>query len=246
MNQDQLKQWVGRKAAEYVLAQVGHDAIIGVGTGSTANCFIDALAELDPQHAKVKRTVSSSLATTRNLEKYGFVVLDPNAVTLERLPIYVDGADEIDEQGRMIKGGGGALSREKIVASMAAVFLCIADESKRVSVLGNFPLPIEVLPMARRAIALRMRALGGTVTLRAAAGQAPLDAASTTLDATPHYQTDNGNPILDVAGLHITDPLALEQEINGWPGVVTVGLFAARGADRCLFGTAQGVREVVY
>ncbi len=228
MTQDELKRLVGQAAADYVIQHVPEGSVIGVGTGSTANCFIDALATVKSRY---RGAVSSSIATTERLRAHGIQVFDLNEV--ESLQVYVDGADEIDGSGAMIKGGGGALTREKIVASVAQTFVCIADASKRVPVLGAFPLPIEVVPMARTAIGRRVTALGGVPVLRVTQDGAP-------------YITDNGNEIIDVKGLQITDPRALEAQINGWPGVVTVGLFAVRGADLCLLGTADGVETIVY
>jgi ribose 5-phosphate isomerase A len=228
MTQDELKQLVGKAAADYVNATVPEGALIGVGTGSTANCFIDALAA---SKSRYRGAVSSSVATTARLQSHGFRVFDLNDI--EELPVYVDGADEIDAQGAMIKGGGGALTREKIVASVAEVFVCIADASKRVDVLGQFPLPIEVVPMARTAIGRRVSAQGGVPVLRVQKDGSP-------------FITDNGNEILDVKGLSISDPRAFEALVNAWPGVVTVGLFAARGADLCLLGTAAGVERIDY
>ncbi|WP_250472481.1 ribose-5-phosphate isomerase RpiA [Caballeronia sp. GAFFF1] len=228
MTQDELKQRVGQAAADYVNAHVPEGSIIGVGTGSTANCFIDALAA---SKSRYRGAVSSSLATTARLESHGFKVFDLNDV--DTVPVYVDGADEIDASGAMIKGGGGALTREKIVASVAEVFVCIADASKRVDVMGTFPLPIEVVPMARTAIGRKVAALGGVPIVRV------------TQDGMP-FITDNGNEIIDVKSLSITDPRGLEAQINAWPGVVTVGLFAARGADLCLLGTEQGVERIDY
>jgi ribose 5-phosphate isomerase A len=228
MTQDELKQLVGKAAADYVNATVPEGALIGVGTGSTANCFIDALAA---SKSRYRGAVSSSVATTARLQSHGFRVFDLNDI--EELPVYVDGADEIDAQGAMIKGGGGALTREKIVASVADVFVCIADASKRVDVLGQFPLPIEVVPMARTAIGRRVSAEGGVPVLRVQKDGSP-------------FITDNGNEILDVKGLSISDPRAFEALVNAWPGVVTVGLFAARGADLCLLGTASGVERIDY
>ncbi|PLZ03561.1 ribose 5-phosphate isomerase A [Burkholderia sp. WAC0059] len=228
MTQDELKKLVGQAAADYVNAHVAPGAVIGVGTGSTANCFIDALAASKDRY---RGAVSSSLATTARLQSHGFRVFDLNDV--ETLPVYVDGADEINASGAMIKGGGGALTREKIVASVADAFVCIADASKRVDVLGQFPLPVEVVPMARTAIGRRLAALGGVPVLRVQK------------DGTP-FVTDNGNEILDVKGLRIDDPRGTEIRINAWPGVVTVGLFAARGANLCLLGTANGVETVRY
>jgi ribose 5-phosphate isomerase A len=228
MTQDELKQLVGCAAADYVNAHVPEGAVIGVGTGSTANCFIDALAAVKGRY---RGAVSSSVATTARLEKHGIKVFDLNDI--ESLPVYVDGADEIDHGGAMIKGGGGALTREKIVASVSEVFVCIADATKRVDVLGRFPLPVEVVPMARTAIGRRVTAAGGVPVLRVKPDGSP-------------YITDNGNEIIDVKGLQITDPIALEAAVNAWPGVVTVGLFAARGADLCLLGTDTGVETVEY
>ena len=201
--------------------------IVGVGTGSTVNKFIDALATIKDQ---VRGAVSSSIASTERLRAIGIPVFDANEV--EQLAVYVDGADEIDGQGYMVKGGGAALTREKIVASLARQFVCIADESKRVETLGRFPLPVEVIPMAAAHIARRFAALGGQARLRLKDGQ-PL-------------VTDNGQHILDVTGLHVTDPLAMECEINQWPGVLTVGIFAHQKAQVCLLGTAQGVQTLTY
>jgi len=228
MTQDELKRMVGQAAADYVNAHAPEGAVIGVGTGSTANCFIEALA---PHRARYRGAVSSSVATTARLEQHGIRVFDLNEI--ESLPVYVDGADEIDASGAMIKGGGGALTREKIVASVSEVFVCIADASKRVDVLGGFPLPIEVVPMARTAIGRRVMGLGGVPVLRVRQDGAP-------------YITDNGNEILDVKGLQIAAPRELEATINAWPGVVTVGLFAARGADLCLLGSGTGVESILY
>jgi ribose 5-phosphate isomerase A len=228
MTQDELKQLVAAEAAAYVHANVPEGAVIGVGTGTTANCFIDAIASTKSRY---RGAVSSSLATTARLEAHGFQVFELNEI--EALPIYVDGADEINAHGAMIKGGGGALTREKIVASVADVFMCIADGSKRVEVLGNFPLPIEVVPMARTAIGRRVIALGGVPVLRV------------NTDGSP-FITDNGNEVIDAKALKITDPIALEATVNGWPGVVTVGLFAARGANVCLLGTPDGVERIDY
>lgn len=216
MTQDELKQAVARAA----LRHVPNDAIIGVGTGSTVNFFIDALATLKD---RVRGAVSSSERSTERLKAYGIPVLDLNAV--DDLPVYVDGADEIDPNGAMIKGGGGALTREKIIAEVAAQFVCIVDASKLVPVLGKFPLPVEVVPMARELVVRRLRGLGGEPKLREG------------------YVTDNGNVIVDVHGLAITEPRQLENTINQIPGVVTVGLFARRGANLALVGTAGGVEE---
>jgi len=217
MTQDELKQAVGRAALAYVV----EGEIVGVGTGSTANCFIDALAEI--KH-KIKGAVASSEATKKRLEAHGIKVFDLNDVT--ELPVYVDGADEINVEMHMIKGGGGALTREKIVAAVAKKFVCIADGSKLVPVLGNFPLPVEVIPMARAQVARELTRLGGTPVLREG------------------FVTDNGNLILDVKGLQIVDPAGLETRINQIVGVVTCGLFACRPADVCLLGTATGVQTL--
>jgi ribose 5-phosphate isomerase A len=196
---------------------------VGVGTGSTVNHFIAALATMK---SEIAGAVSSSVASTERLRALGITVLDPGEV--QRLPLYVDGADEIDGRGFMIKGGGAALTREKIVADLAERFICIADESKQVDVLGRFPLPVEVIAMAAPQLTRRFAALGGTATLRAG------------------VLTDNGHPLLDVRGLSIIDPTAMEAEINQWPGVVTVGIFARHRASLCLLGTAQGVRTQVF
>ena len=213
LTQQELKREVARAA----LAYVEDGKVLGVGTGSTVDQFIDQLPTI---REKIPACVSSSERSTKRLEALGFKVLDMNEV--DEIGVYVDGADEIDPGFSMIKGGGGALTREKIVASISGRFVCIADASKKVPVLGSFPLPVEVIPMAARAVKAKLEALGATVTLR-------------------DFVTDNGCHILDAAGLEITDPKALEAEINAWPGVVTVGLFAARGADVLLLGTQDGV-----
>ena len=213
-DQNALKRAVARAALEYV----EEGRILGVGTGSTVDCFIDLLPEI---RERIPACVSSSERSTKRLEALGFKVLDMNDV--EEIGVYVDGADEIDPSFAMVKGGGGALTREKIVASVSKTFVCIADASKQVDVLGRFPLPVEVIPMAARAGKAKLEALGATVTLR-------------------DFVTDNGNSILDAKGLAIAEPEKLEAEINMWPGVVTVGLFAARGADVLLLGTAEGVK----
>jgi ribose 5-phosphate isomerase A len=217
MTQDELKNAVARAA----LAYVEEGRIVGVGTGSTARLFIDALAGMKD---RIIGAVASSDDTQRRLEAHGIKVFDLNAV--DDLPVYIDGADEITARMHMIKGGGGALTREKIVAAVAKKFVCIADGSKLVDVLGRFPLPVEVIPMASAYVARELAALGGTPRVR------------------PGFVTDNGNLILDVAGLAIADPLALESRIDGIAGVVTCGLFAHRGADVCLLGTATGVRTL--
>jgi ribose 5-phosphate isomerase A len=217
MDQNQLKLLVAQEAIKYVV----EDAIIGVGTGSTANFFIDELAKM---RNRIDGAVASSEQTAARLKAHGIRVVDLNSV--HDLPVYVDGADEITHGMAMIKGGGGALTREKIVAAVATRFICIADESKLVTKLGNFPLPVEVVPMARSHVGRQMLALGGEPRLREG------------------FTTDNGNLILDVHGLDITDPAELEARINNIAGVVTVGLFARRAADVLLLGTASGVRTI--
>ena len=224
MTQDELKQAVARAAITYVEGD-----IIGVGTGSTANFFIDELAKIKD---RFKGTVASSEATAARLRGHGIAVLDLNDVA--EIAVYIDGADEINAAGAMIKGGGAALTREKIVASVSKKFICIADGSKLVGTLGTFPLPVEVLPMACNAVARQLEQLGGQPKLRLKAGT---DQA---------FVTDNGGNILDVAGLAITDPVALEATINQIVGVIAVGLFAARGANVCLLGTPEGVRTLAY
>lgn len=221
MTQDELKQAVGQAAVDLVLAQMPEGKVIGVGTGSTANCFIDALA---PYKARFSGAVASSEATRQRLEQHGFSVLDLNQV--QEIPFYVDGADEVDAGLHMIKGGGAALTREKIVAAVASQFICIADGSKLVSVMGKFPLPVEVIPMAHAYVARELAKLGGIPKLRQG------------------VITDNGNVILDVHGLGISDPVGLETKINQIVGVVTNGLFAARPANVLLLGTATGVRTI--
>ncbi|PWB18891.1 ribose-5-phosphate isomerase RpiA [Comamonas sp. JNW] len=223
MTQDELKAEVGRAALQYVVA----GEIVGVGTGSTVNKFIDALASIKDQ---IPGAVSSSVASTERLRALGIPVLDANEV--ERLAVYIDGADEIDHQGFMVKGGGAALTREKIVAALADRFICIADASKQVKTLGAFPLPVEVIPMAAAQIARRFAAKGGHATVRLKDGQ-PL-------------VTDNGQHILDVTGLAIADPAAFESEVNQWPGVITVGVFAHQKAAVCLLGTEQGVETLEF
>jgi len=225
MTQDELKQAVARAAIAYVV----EGEIIGVGTGSTANFFIDELALI--KH-KIKGTVASSEATAARLRGHGIAVYDLNDVA--EIAVYIDGADEITAAGAMIKGGGAALTREKIVASVSRQFVCIADGSKLVEVMGKFPLPVEVLPMARAAVMRRLAALGGQPRLRLKAGSELA------------FITDNGGEIIDVAGLQITDPVALEQEINQIVGVIAVGLFAQRGADVCLLGTSEGVKTLTF
>jgi len=223
MTQDELKQAVAHAAIRYVV----DGEIVGVGTGSTANFFIDALGDI--RH-RIRGAVASSEVTAARLISRGVKVYDLNQV--EQIPVYIDGADEIDHSGAMIKGGGGALTREKIVASVAEKFICIADQSKLVKVLGKYPLPIEVIPMATNSVMRSLRALGAEPVLRMREG-AP-------------YVTDNHGYILDLAGLQIHEPRELEQQINQLPGVVSVGLFALRGAAVCLLGTEQGVRTIEY
>jgi ribose 5-phosphate isomerase A len=236
MNQDQLKQLVGEAARDEVL-KLPAGQVLGVGTGSTANFFIDALAAYKDHFAG---TVSSSNATTERLLKHGFTVLDPNEV--DRLPAYVDGADEIDPAGHMIKGGGGALTREKIIASMAKQFICICDSSKQVPVLGNFALPVEIIPLSKGIVTQELAKLGGAVTLRMAKETRP------DLGQTPSqpFVTDNGGWILDVAGLKIMNPLALEAQINQIAGVITVGLFAKEKANILLVSNASGVSRITF
>jgi ribose 5-phosphate isomerase A len=223
MTQDELKQAVAHAAIRYVV----DGEIVGVGTGSTANFFIDALGEI--RH-RIKGAVASSEATAARLAARGVPVFDLNQI--DQIPVYIDGADEIDHSGAMIKGGGGALTREKIVASVAERFICIADQSKLVDVLGKYPLPVEVIPMATSSVTRALRDLGADPVVRMRDG-AP-------------YMTDNQGYILDLNGLQINDPKALEQQINQLPGVVSVGLFALKGAAVCLLGTEQGVRAIEY
>lgn len=223
MTQDELKQAVARAALDYV----AEGDIIGVGTGSTANFFID---ELGTVPNRIKGAVASSEATAARLTSHGIRVFDLNQV--ERMSVYIDGADEINHRGAMIKGGGGALTREKIVASVADRFICIADASKLVEVLGKFPLPVEVIPMAVAAVGRRLTSLGATPALRMKDGKP--------------YITDNGCHIIDASGLAIIDPVTLEVKINDIPGVVSVGLFARKGADICLLGTAEGVKTLMF
>ncbi len=223
MTQDELKTLVGQAALHYVEA----GSIVGVGTGSTVNKFIDALAGMK---SRIAGAVSSSLASTERLQALGIPVFD--ATEVDELAVYIDGADEIDHAGYMIKGGGAALTREKIVAAQSRKFICIADESKLVQTLGSFPVPVEVIPMAARRIARQFAALGGTATLRLK-NNAPL-------------VTDNGQHILDVTGLKIVDPLGFETQVNQWPGVVTVGVFAFQKAGVCLLATSAGIKTMVF
>lgn len=221
MNQDQLKQAVAQAAVDFILPQLDAKSVVGIGTGSTANCFIDALAR---HKAEFDGAVASSEATAARLKGHGIPVYELN--TVSDLEFYVDGADESDEHLNLIKGGGAALTREKIVAAVAKTFICIADASKLVPVLGTFPLPVEVIPMARSHVARELVKLGGDPVYR--------DGVS----------TDNGNQILDVYNLSIVNPRELEAQINNIVGVVTNGLFAARPADLLLLGTADGVKRL--
>lgn len=223
LSQDALKALVGQAA----LAYVKPGEVIGVGTGSTVNKFIDALAA---SGMAIAGAVSSSVASTERLQTLGIRVFDANEVS--ELSVYIDGADEIDHQGYMVKGGGAALTREKIVAACAREFVCIVDASKLVDTLGAFPLPVEVIPMASARISRQFAAMGAQAQLRMKDG-APLC-------------TDNGQQILDVRGLKITDPLAFESAVNQWPGVVTVGVFAHQKATTCLLGAPEGVRVIRY
>jgi ribose 5-phosphate isomerase A len=215
MTQDELKQQAALRALDYVI----EGAIVGVGTGSTANFFIDGLATMKD---RIAGAVASSEVSAHRLAGHGIRLLDMNDV--EELPVYIDGADEIDASLAMIKGGGGAQTREKIVAAVAQKFICICDASKQVAHLGRFPLPVEVIPMARAQVARELARLGGRPVLREG------------------FVTDNGNLILDVHGLDIHDPVSLEITIDGIVGVVTSGLFAKRGADVLLLATADGVK----
>ena len=223
MTQDELKAMVGQAALDHVVP----GEIVGVGTGSTVNHFIDALGQVKE---RIVGAVSSSVASTQRLQALGIKVFDCNEVG--EIAVYIDGADEIDGSGHMIKGGGAALTREKIVAAQAKRFVCIADESKLVEVLGRFPLPVEVIPMAAQRIARQFAAMRAEATLRMRDG-APL-------------VTDNGQHILDVRDLAIRDPLGFESEVNQWPGVVTVGVFAHQRAQVCLLGTPTGVRTLSF
>ena len=223
MTQDELKAMVGQAALDHVVP----GEIVGVGTGSTVNHFIDALGQVKE---RIVGAVSSSVASTQRLQALGIKVFDCNEVG--EIGVYIDGADEIDGSGYMIKGGGAALTREKIVAAQAKRFVCIADGSKLVEVLGRFPLPVEVIPMAAQRITRQFAAMRAEATLRMRDG-APL-------------VTDNGQLILDVRGLAIRDPLGFESEVNQWPGVVTVGVFAHQRAKVCLLGTPTGVRTLSF
>jgi ribose 5-phosphate isomerase A len=223
MTQDELKTLVGQAALHYVEA----GSIVGVGTGSTVNKFIDALATIKD---RIAGAVSSSVASTERLQALGIKVFD--ATEVDELGVYIDGADEIDHAGFMVKGGGAALTREKIVAAQSRKFVCIADESKLVQALGKFPLPVEVIPMSAKRIARQFAAQGGVASLRLKDGQ-PL-------------VTDNGQHILDVTGLTLSDPLAFEAQVSQWPGVVTVGVFAFQKAHVCLLGAPGGVKTMLF
>ena len=217
MNQDELKRLVGTAALDHVRP----DSIIGVGTGSTVNCFIDSLIN---SGIRIEAAVSSSEATTRLLQAGGIQVVDLNQTG--GLDVYIDGADEFDTHRRLIKGGGGALTREKIVAAASRKFLCIADQSKQVNVLGAFPLPLEVIPLARSLVARKMVGLGGQPVWREG------------------FTTDNGNWILDVHNMDLVDPVGMEKTINNLAGVVTCGLFALRPADLVLIATEDGIKQL--
>ena len=217
MTQDEMKKMVAEAALDYVEA----GTIIGIGTGSTANHFIDCLAGIK---GKIDGTVASSQASADRLTGHGIPVLDLNSV--DEISVYIDGADESSSHLHLIKGGGGALTREKIVAACSRKFVCIADESKLVDVLGAFPLPIEVIPMARSYVARELVKLGGQPVYREG------------------FTTDNGNDIIDVHNLKIMEPVKLEQDLNNITGIVTVGIFAARPADVLLLGTQEGVRTI--
>ena len=221
MNQDDLKQAVAQAAVDHIAPHLNKDSIVGVGTGSTANCFIDALAAI--KHT-FDAAVASSEATAERLRGHGIPVLELNSIS--HMGFYIDGADESDHHLNLIKGGGAALTREKIVAAVADKFICIADESKLVDVMGEFPLPVEVIPMARSYVARKLVGLGGEPVWREG------------------VITDNGNYILDVHGLSIVDPKGLEAAINQITGVVTNGIFGMRGADLLLLGTSEGVKEI--
>jgi ribose 5-phosphate isomerase A len=227
LSQDELKTLVGQAALRFVVP----GQIIGVGSGSTVNKFIDALASMKD---KIKGVVSASEASTARLKAIGIPVFDANEV--QELAVYIDGADEIDPHGNMIKGGGAALTREKIVAALSHQFVCIVDESKLVHALGKFPVPVEVIPMAVQRLIRQFAAMGGSARVRPKAsgtGQEPL-------------VTDNGQVLLDVSGLQISDPLAFEAQVSQWPGVVTVGVFAFQKAQVCLLATADGVKTLNF
>lgn len=221
MNQDELKKAVAKAAVDYIAPRLDSDSIVGVGTGSTANFFIDMLAELKNEF---DGAVASSEATAERLKSHGIPVYDLNSAG--ELEFYVDGADETNERLELIKGGGAALTREKIVAAVAKTFICIADESKMVGVLGNFPLPVEVIPMARSHVGREIVKLGGDPVYREG------------------VVTDNGNIIIDVHNMDISRPIRVEEQLNNIVGVVTNGLFARRPADLLLLGTSEGVKSI--
>lgn len=221
MTQDEMKQAVAQAAVDHIKGRLKDDSIIGVGTGSTANCFIDALAAIKHNFAGA---VASSEATAERLRGHGIEVFDLNSVS--QMEFYIDGADEFDSYLNLVKGGGGALTREKIVAAVAKEFVCIVDQSKQVDLLGGFPLPVEVIPMARSHVGRQLAALGGQPVYREG------------------FVTDNGNVILDLHDVDILDPKALEAQLNNIVGVVTNGLFARRGADIILMGTPEGVQTI--
>jgi len=221
MNQDELKQAVAQAALDYIKPHLDQDSIIGVGTGSTANCFIDLLARV---RNDFDGAVASSDATAERLKKHNIPVYDLNSSA--PLEFYIDGADEANERLELIKGGGGALTREKIVAAVSKTFICIADESKQVDILGSFPLPVEVIPMARSHVGREIVKLGGDPVYREG------------------FTTDNGNVILDIYNLDISRPIQVEEKLNNIVGIVTNGLFARRPADVLLLGTSEGVKTV--
>lgn len=221
MTQDELKKTVAKAAIDYIAPRLERDSIIGVGTGSTANFFIDMLADLKNEF---DGAVASSEATAERLKSHGIPVYDLNSAG--ELEFYVDGADETNERLELIKGGGGALTREKIVADVAKTFICIADESKKVDILGDFPLPVEVLPMARSHVGREIVKLGGDPVYR------------------DGFTTDNGNIILDIYNMDISRPIQVEERLNNIVGVVTNGLFARRPADLLLLGTNTGVQSI--
>jgi ribose 5-phosphate isomerase A len=221
MNQDELKQAVAQAALDYIKPHLDQDSIIGVGTGSTANCFIDLLAKV---RNDFDGAVASSDATADRLKSRGIPVYDLNSAA--PLEFYVDGADEVNERLELIKGGGGALTREKIVAEVSKTFICIADESKKVDILGDFPLPVEVLPMARSHVGREIVKLGGDPVYREG------------------FTTDNGNVILDIYNLDISRPIQMEEKLNNIVGIVTNGLFARRPADLLLLGTSEGIQSI--
>jgi len=221
MNQDKLKQTVAQAALDYITPHLEKGSVIGVGTGSTTNCFIDLLATVRDDF---DGAVASSEATAERLKSHGIPVYDLNNVTT--LEFYIDGADETNERLELIKGGGGALTREKIVAAVAMTFICIADSSKKVDILGDFPLPVEVLPMARSYVGRQIVALGGDPVYR------------------DGFTTDNGNIIIDIHNLDISRPIKMEERLNNVVGIVTNGLFARRPADVLLLGTSDGVKKI--